>query len=91
MEYTAVGQTTHLAARMEQLAAPGTIRLTADTLALAEHYVTVRSLGPVPVRGLEAPVEVYELVGAGAHDRDCRRPRRGDSRGSWGAIPSSST
>jgi class 3 adenylate cyclase/tetratricopeptide (TPR) repeat protein len=65
MEYTAVGQTTHLAARMEQLAAPGTIRLTADTLALAEHYVTVRSLGPVPVRGLEAPVEVYELVGAG--------------------------
>src|SRR5215831_7199986 len=32
MDYTAVGQTTHLAARMEQLASPGTIRLTADTL-----------------------------------------------------------
>src|SRR6266403_5940963 len=32
MDYTAVGQTTHLSARMEQLAAPGSIRLTAETL-----------------------------------------------------------
>ena len=39
MDYTAVGQTTHLAARMEQLATPGTIRCTAATLALAEGYV----------------------------------------------------
>ena len=36
MDYAAVGQTTHLAARMEQLAPPGSIRLTADTLRLAE-------------------------------------------------------
>ena len=36
MDYSAVGQTTHLAARMEQLAAPGSIRLTAGTLHLAE-------------------------------------------------------
>ena len=66
MDYTAVGQTTHLAARMEQLAAPGSIRLTADTLRLAEGYVEVKPLGPVPVRGLGAPVEVYEATGAGA-------------------------
>ncbi len=66
MDYTAVGQTTHLAARMEQFAPPGTIRLTADTLRLAEGYIVVRSLGPVPVKGLEAPLEVYEMVGAGA-------------------------
>ena len=39
MDYTAVGQTTHLAARMEQLATPGTMLLTADTLRLAEGYV----------------------------------------------------
>jgi class 3 adenylate cyclase/predicted ATPase len=65
MDYTAVGQTTHLAARMEQLASPGTILLTADTLRLAEGYVAVKPLGPVPVKGLEAPVEVYELVAAG--------------------------
>jgi class 3 adenylate cyclase/tetratricopeptide (TPR) repeat protein len=66
MDYTAVGQTTHLAARMEQLAAPGTVRLTAEVLRLAEGYVEVKSLGPFPVKGLVAPVEVYELTGTGA-------------------------
>ena len=66
MDYSAVGQTTHLAARMEQLATPGTIRLTGATLALGEGYVAVRALGPVPVKGLAQPVEVYELTGAGA-------------------------
>ncbi len=66
MDYTAVGQTTHLAARMEQLATPGTIRLTAGTLALAEGYVEVKSFGPIPVKGLAEPVEVYEITGAGA-------------------------
>jgi len=66
MDYTAVGQTTHLAARMEQLATPGTIRLTANTLTLAEGYVAVKSIGPIPVKGLAEPVEVYELMGAGA-------------------------
>ena len=64
MEYSAVGQTTHLAARMEQLATPGAIRLTADTLHLSEGFVQVTPLGPVPVKGLSAPVEVYELTGA---------------------------
>ena len=52
MDYTAVGQTTHLAARMEQLADPGAIVITPETLALAEGYVEVKSLGPVPVKGL---------------------------------------
>ena len=65
MDYTAVGQTTHLAARMEQLARPGSILLTADTLRLVEGYVEVTPLGPVPVKGLQEPVEVYELVRAG--------------------------
>jgi class 3 adenylate cyclase len=45
MDYTAVGQTTHLAARMEQMAMPGTILMTRDTLRLAEGYVQVNSLG----------------------------------------------
>jgi class 3 adenylate cyclase/tetratricopeptide (TPR) repeat protein len=65
MDYTAVGQTTHLAARMEQLAPPGTVRLTAETLRLAEGYVEVRSLGPIPVKGLPDPIEIFELMGAG--------------------------
>src|SRR6266849_1083934 len=65
MDYTAVGQTTHLAARMEQLALPGTERLTAETVRLAEGYVEVRSLGPIPVKGLPDPIEIFELTGAG--------------------------
>src|ERR1700720_1840246 len=58
MDYTAVGQTTHLAARMEQMAMPGSILITADVLGLAEGFIEVTPLGPVPVKGLAAPVEV---------------------------------
>jgi class 3 adenylate cyclase len=63
MDCSAIGQTTHLAARMEQLATPGSIRLTAETLRLAEGLVQVTALGPVPVKGLAAAL-------AGSH-----RPR----------------
>src|SRR5215813_2944827 len=65
MEYTAVGQTTHLAARMEQMAMPGSILITADVLRLAEGYVQVKALGAVPIKGLQEPAEVYEVTGAG--------------------------
>ena len=64
MDYSAIGQTTHLAARMEQMAMPGSILITPAVLGLAEGYVQVRSLGPMPVKGLDVPVEVFELVGA---------------------------
>jgi class 3 adenylate cyclase/tetratricopeptide (TPR) repeat protein len=66
MDYSALGQTTHLAARMEQLAMPGSILLTASTLRLVEGFVRVNALGPVPVKGLADPVEVFELVGVSA-------------------------
>ncbi len=63
MEYTAVGHTTYLAARMEQLAAPGSIRLTVKTLRLADGFIEAKPLGPVPLKGLAEPVEVYEVIG----------------------------
>ena len=66
MDYSAIGQTVHLAARMEQLATPGRILLTAATLRLVEGVVRVHALGPIPVKGLVEPVEVFELVGASA-------------------------
>ena len=81
MDYSAVGRTTHLAARMEQLAAPGSILLAPDTLRLAEGYVAVKPLGPVPVKGLAEPVEIYEATGAGsARTRLQAAARRGLTR-----------
>jgi class 3 adenylate cyclase len=65
MDYSAVGQTTHLAARMEQMAMAGSILLSADALRLAEGFVEVRPLGWMPVKGMAEPVEVYELTGGG--------------------------
>jgi class 3 adenylate cyclase/tetratricopeptide (TPR) repeat protein len=66
MDYTAVGQTTHLAARMEQMAMPGAILITPAVLGLVEGFVRVKALGAMSVRGLRDPVEVYEVTGAGA-------------------------
>ena len=64
MDYTAVGQTTHLAARMEQMATPGTTVITPSTLHMAERTIRVNPLGLRQVKGLDVPIEVYELVGA---------------------------
>ena len=57
MDYSAIGQTTHLAARMEQLAPPGTIRLTAETLRLAAGWVQAIPLG---LSHLQAAEFLYE-------------------------------
>ena len=66
MNYTAQGQTSHLAARMEQMAIPGTILITSPTYRLVQGYVATKPCGPFVVKGLPAPVETYELVGANA-------------------------
>ena len=64
MDYSAVGPSTHLAARMEQIAMPGSIMLSSSTLRLVEGLVRVNARGPVSVKGMTEPVEVYELTGA---------------------------
>jgi class 3 adenylate cyclase len=94
MDYSAIGRTTHLAARMEQLATPGSILLTSSTLALAEGFVAIRSLGAVPVKGLLDPLEIYELTGMGpARTRLQAGARRGadtlrrSGRGARAASP----
>jgi class 3 adenylate cyclase/tetratricopeptide (TPR) repeat protein len=81
MDYTAVGETTHLAARMEQLARPGTVLIAPATLHLVEGFVAVKSLGLVPVKGRSEPVEAYELSGFGpARTRLQAAARRGLTR-----------
>src|SRR5438094_65540 len=81
MDYTAVGETTHLAARMEQAARPGTVLIGPATFHLVEGLVAVKSLGRVPVKGRSEPVEVYELSGMGpARTRLQAAARRGLTR-----------
>ena len=64
MDYSAVGQTTHLAARMEQLATPGSILVTEAFTRLTDNYLHFKPLGLVAVKGLGEPVDVFELTGA---------------------------
>ena len=61
MSYIAVGRTVHIAARMEQMAKPGSVLATAETVRLAEGYVEARPIGPVTVKGIDQPVEVAEI------------------------------
>jgi class 3 adenylate cyclase/tetratricopeptide (TPR) repeat protein len=63
MDYTAVGDTTHLASRMQALAEPGTILITEATHRLVEGYVQTESLGPVSVKGRSERVRVYRVTG----------------------------
>src|SRR5271155_1427678 len=64
-EYTPVGHVTNLAARMQTVAPAGSIAASEATQRLCEGYFEFRALGPKPIKGLNAPVEVYEVVRAG--------------------------
>src|SRR5215467_1380691 len=63
MDYTAVGDTTHLASRVQGVAEPGTILITEATHRLVEGYVRSEGLGPVSVKGRREPVSVYRVLG----------------------------
>jgi class 3 adenylate cyclase len=74
------GAPTHIAKRVESLAAPGTILLTRDTLALVKGFVRVKTIGSVPLRGIAGPVEVYELEGVNTRNRMHALAARGLSK-----------
>ncbi len=63
MDYDVVGSSAHLASRMEQSAASGTIRITESVRSLAEGYIETQPLGAVSVKGLRQKIQVHELVG----------------------------
>ncbi len=65
-EYTPIGHSTSLAARMQALAPTGSIAATDYTRRLCEGYFAFRALGPTRVKGVSEPVNVYELIGPGA-------------------------
>ncbi len=64
MDYTAQGHTVGLAARMEQIAEPGKVYLTAHTAAQVQGYFELADLGEMDVKGAGA-MHVYELQGLG--------------------------
>jgi class 3 adenylate cyclase len=64
-DYVPVGHSTNLAARMEQLAAPGSILVTEHTRKLTEGYFELKALGATTIKGVEEPLHVYEVLGAG--------------------------
>jgi len=81
MDYDAMGLTVHLAARMEQSAAAGSIRVTSHTFRLAEGFIEARPLGPTNIKGLRQPLATYELIGATpARSRWQARASRGLTR-----------
>ncbi len=65
MDYTALGHTANLAARMEQIAEPGRIYLAQATAQICQGFFALRDLGRHEVRGLSQPVGVFELEGVG--------------------------
>jgi class 3 adenylate cyclase/predicted ATPase len=64
-DYVPVGHSTNLAARMEQMATPGSILITAYTKKLTEGYFELKALGTATIKGVETPLAVYEVLGAG--------------------------
>src|SRR5437762_10887831 len=64
-DYVPVGHSTNLAARMEQMATPGSILITDHTRKLVEGYFELKALGAATIKGVETPLPVYEVLGAG--------------------------
>jgi len=63
MEYTAIGDSVNLAARLEALAQPGQVLISEQTLAMVHNRVRSKAMGAVRVKGKEEDVQVYEVIG----------------------------
>src|SRR5919106_1381077 len=59
-EYTAMGDTTNVAARLQSAAEPGSVLISADTYHLVKQLFEFKPLGATEVRGKSAPIETYE-------------------------------
>jgi class 3 adenylate cyclase/tetratricopeptide (TPR) repeat protein len=64
-DYTAIGDTTNLAARFQQLAEPGTILVSEDASRLLQGAARLEPVGPLQVKGKEVPVQAFSLLGIG--------------------------
>jgi class 3 adenylate cyclase len=64
-EYTPIGHTANLAARLQAIAPSGSIAVSDQTRVLVEGYFELQPLGALRVKGLSAPVDIYEVTGPG--------------------------
>ncbi|MDF3834760.1 adenylate/guanylate cyclase domain-containing protein [Cupriavidus basilensis] len=64
-DYDPVGNSIHIASRMEGIAVPGSIVASEDTHKLAEGYFAFKALGATPIKGLSEPLPVFEVLGLG--------------------------
>lgn len=62
MDYTAVGDTTNLAMRLESMAEPGNVQISENTYRLVKAYFDCEDLGSVFVKGKEEPQRAYKLI-----------------------------
>jgi class 3 adenylate cyclase/predicted ATPase len=80
-EYTPIGHSMSLAARMQTLAPTGSIVITEQTQKLVSGYFELKPLGPVRIKGVSDPIDVYEVTGVGPlRTRLQRSASRGLSR-----------
>ncbi|MBV8134695.1 MAG: AAA family ATPase [Deltaproteobacteria bacterium] len=77
-EYLPMGHSTGVAARLQSLAAPGSIAITETVRKLVEGYFALKSLGPARIKGVSEPLEISEVTGLGPLRT---RLQRGAARG----------
>ncbi len=77
LEYTTIGHSANLAARIQTLAPAGSIAVSENTRRLVEGYFELQALGPATVKGISAPIDAYEVVGLGNRRRFQVSMRRG--------------
>jgi len=63
-DYTAIGDTTNLAARLQQHAEPGSILISHTTYGLVRDDVQAERLEPIAVKGKSKPIISYKVAGA---------------------------
>ena len=80
-EYAPIGHSTSVAARLQALAAPGSIAISEPVRKLIEGYFALKPLGPARIKGVSEPLEIYEVTGLGPlRTRLQRSAARGYSR-----------
>jgi class 3 adenylate cyclase len=69
MDYTIIGGQVNLAARLQAAAPPDSIYISSKTYSLVEELVTANFVGPMQVKGIHAPIDVWELVNIAHENR----------------------